>query len=306
MLNSKGHGYPLWVPEPSDEMLENCKDGIKVGDVGFITQDGSFEFLFNVTLPENHEINKRRGVPRNFEPLELDRAGFSNRKNHDYDIQPGDTFRDDEGTEVRDIGYFNARAHNLPIGANIGFQLHSRHSEGAALLLPQGASKTDYIMANQLRDYAAAHAESWYRYLHERGYSDIQNGSLCIISGFRKTACYHNAVFHGGSPSDSSRLRLGITSIPGKGFRADFTSGDQRYSKPGHSSQNLTVFIQGWKIMLRPKSWWARMAELLRRHRDDNCHRTTVPDLLRISGDVSLERVMSRPAMPHLPLNSKF
>ncbi|THU98699.1 hypothetical protein K435DRAFT_660464, partial [Dendrothele bispora CBS 962.96] len=193
MLYPKGHGYPLWTPEPNEQTpAEYYEDGIKVGDVGFITQDGGFEFLFNITLPENHEIHQKwRGVPGNFKPLELDdKAGYLTRNSQ---VLPGDTIHS-EGTEIRDGGYFDVRISNLPIDANIGFQLRSRHSEGAALLLPQGASKTEYVMASSLRDFAAAHAETWYRYFHERGYSDIRNGSLYIISGFLKTACYHTAV----------------------------------------------------------------------------------------------------------------
>ncbi|THU95764.1 hypothetical protein K435DRAFT_665696, partial [Dendrothele bispora CBS 962.96] len=187
MLYPQGEGYPLWIPEPSDETLENCKDGIEVGDVGFITQDGSFEFLFNLTLPANHDIHKWR-VPSNFEPLNLV-AGNSNRKNY---FLPGQTVHS-QGTEIHDSAtYFNVRISNLPIDANIGFQLCSCHSEGAALLLPQGASKTWYPKTDDLRDFAAAHAETWY--CHFQGYSDIKNGSLYIISGFLKTACYHTAV----------------------------------------------------------------------------------------------------------------
>ncbi|THU77277.1 hypothetical protein K435DRAFT_702773, partial [Dendrothele bispora CBS 962.96] len=192
MLYPKGHGYPLWTPEPNREAPPEYREGgIKVGDVGFITRNGGFEFLFNITLPENHDINKWRGVPENFVSLDLVPEGFSTIEDQ---ILPGDTILS-KGTEIWDSGpYFNVRISNLPIGVDIGFQLRSRHSEGAALLLPQGASETVYMAADCLCNSAAAHAETWYRYCHKQGYSDIQNGSLYIISGFLKTACYHTAV----------------------------------------------------------------------------------------------------------------
>ncbi|THU94234.1 hypothetical protein K435DRAFT_900685, partial [Dendrothele bispora CBS 962.96] len=173
MLCPKGHGYPLWTPELDEETLEHHKDGIKVGDVGFITQDGGFEFLFNITLPGDHDIHKRRGVPGNFEPLILDdKAGYSTRKNQ----------IPREGCVHSRGSVFNVRASRYVL-------------EGAALLLPQGASQTDYRKKGSLHAFAAAHAETWYRYFLEQGYSDIQNGSLYIISGFLKTACYYAAVF---------------------------------------------------------------------------------------------------------------
>ncbi|THU98693.1 hypothetical protein K435DRAFT_720506, partial [Dendrothele bispora CBS 962.96] len=180
MLYPKGHGYPLWTPELNGKTpSEYREDGIKVGDVGFVTQDGGFEFLFNITLPEGHKIHQEwRGVPENFIPLDLDpRGGFSTTEN-----------------QIPRGGYIHS------IGAEV------RETEGAALLLPQGASRTDYMMTGSLHDFAAAHAETWYRYFQKLGYSDIQNGSLYVISGFLKTACYYTAVFYEESPADSSRL----------------------------------------------------------------------------------------------------
>ncbi|THU95753.1 hypothetical protein K435DRAFT_665654, partial [Dendrothele bispora CBS 962.96] len=181
MLYPEGHGYPLWTPELDEETLAYHENGIKVGDVRFITwQDGGSEFLFNISLPGNHYIHKRRGLPRNFEPLKLDdEAGYSTRKN-----------------QIPKEGCIHSRGSVFNVWARyvLGYELHSRHSEGAALLLPQGASRTDYRKTSSLHAFAAAHAESWYRYFLEQGYSDIQNGSLYIISGFLKTACYYAAV----------------------------------------------------------------------------------------------------------------
>ncbi|THV04059.1 hypothetical protein K435DRAFT_650068, partial [Dendrothele bispora CBS 962.96] len=195
MLYPKGYGYPLWTPEPNEQTpLVYRKVGIQVGDVGFITQDGGFEFLFNITLPKDHKIHQKwRGIPEDFEQLKLNEKGYSTGKNQ---IPKGETIHSKE-TEVQEIGgYFNVRASDLPTvtDTNIGFQLHSTHSEGAALLLPQGASRTDYMMDNSLRDFAIKNAQTWYRYIHEQGYSYAWNGSLYIITGFFKTACYHTAV----------------------------------------------------------------------------------------------------------------
>jgi hypothetical protein len=67
-----GHGYPMWIPEASDSLLDEYKEnGLSVGDVGIITTDGAFDVLLNITLPEDRSINKY-GVPPGFEQLELE------------------------------------------------------------------------------------------------------------------------------------------------------------------------------------------------------------------------------------------
>lgn len=74
ILLTKGIGYPLWIPEPSDEFPEYEREGVSIGDVGVITFDGRFDFLFNICLPPGHPNNRR--APPNFEPLP--------------EVQPGD------------------------------------------------------------------------------------------------------------------------------------------------------------------------------------------------------------------------
>ena len=59
-----GHGLALYEPDPAGEY-----DEIRIGDVGH-TENGAFHRLFNITFPDDHEINGR-GVPEGFEPLSL-------------------------------------------------------------------------------------------------------------------------------------------------------------------------------------------------------------------------------------------
>jgi hypothetical protein len=66
-----GVGYPLYMPSPSKSLpMAYRKKGIRVGDVGVITPNGAFNFLFNtcrqceepdgainpVSLPEGFEL----------------------------------------------------------------------------------------------------------------------------------------------------------------------------------------------------------------------------------------------------------
>ena len=78
LLLPRGYGYPLWRPDPNSLLSQEYRsEGVNVGDVGIITSDGSFDFLFNICVSRDHPIN-HRGVPDGFVPvdpatLELDR-----------------------------------------------------------------------------------------------------------------------------------------------------------------------------------------------------------------------------------------
>ncbi|THU77401.1 hypothetical protein K435DRAFT_877910 [Dendrothele bispora CBS 962.96] len=60
--------------------------GWRTGDVGHITQDGHFHFLFNALASADDPVNTK-GVPEHFEPLEFDMNNI--RKSVNYH-KPGD------------------------------------------------------------------------------------------------------------------------------------------------------------------------------------------------------------------------
>jgi hypothetical protein len=73
-LLPKGHGYPLWVPKPPDNLPQEYRDrGVDVGDVGIVTSNGIFDFLFSICLPSDHPINCGR-TPPGFTHVDLDRS----------------------------------------------------------------------------------------------------------------------------------------------------------------------------------------------------------------------------------------
>lgn len=84
LLLPKKLGFPLWTPEPDDNLPDEYRNkGVSIGDVGIMKPDGDFDFLFNICVPSDHAINQR-GVPLGFEdvseiepPLEISRRdGF--------------------------------------------------------------------------------------------------------------------------------------------------------------------------------------------------------------------------------------
>ena len=74
LLFQRGHGHPLWEPEPT------ASGEVLIGDVGYIF-DGGFYRLFNATLPSGHAIHERWGVPAAYEPFDFPEALLHHRPN---------------------------------------------------------------------------------------------------------------------------------------------------------------------------------------------------------------------------------
>jgi len=70
-LLNEGRGYPLWVLQANTNLSREYRSrGISIGDVGFITPSGEFDFLFNICLPADDPVNPGVDlVPDGFEPL---------------------------------------------------------------------------------------------------------------------------------------------------------------------------------------------------------------------------------------------
>ena len=59
LLLQEGEGFPLWLPSPGER--GDPENGINIGDVGIITPNGAFYFLFNICR-SRHDIVNSRGV----------------------------------------------------------------------------------------------------------------------------------------------------------------------------------------------------------------------------------------------------
>jgi hypothetical protein len=69
MLLPRCHGYPLWFPEPDNNLPDAYRtQGVRVGDLGYVSDSGGFEYIFNILEPADHGINLGR-TPENFEQL---------------------------------------------------------------------------------------------------------------------------------------------------------------------------------------------------------------------------------------------
>jgi hypothetical protein len=74
LLLPKGEGVPLYFPDLYDSLPTACRErGVSIGDVGIVTEDGSFDFLFNVCLPRDDPVNDGR-TPESFQMVTLNQS----------------------------------------------------------------------------------------------------------------------------------------------------------------------------------------------------------------------------------------
>lgn len=68
-LGNKGRGRLLWIPQPNMVLpIPYRALGAHVGDVGIFTDDGGFDFLFNICVARDNPINPEE-LPENFVPI---------------------------------------------------------------------------------------------------------------------------------------------------------------------------------------------------------------------------------------------
>ncbi len=71
LLLRQSHGRPLWIPEPDSNLPDVYRDkGVSVGDLVILTDDGGYDFLFNVCAEAHDPVNRDR-VPPQFQPLRI-------------------------------------------------------------------------------------------------------------------------------------------------------------------------------------------------------------------------------------------
>lgn len=61
------HGLPLWKPSPNANLpTDYLCNGTSIGDLGVLTDDGGFDYMFNVHAKATDPINSQLGTPDNF------------------------------------------------------------------------------------------------------------------------------------------------------------------------------------------------------------------------------------------------
>ncbi|KIK57597.1 hypothetical protein GYMLUDRAFT_75530 [Collybiopsis luxurians FD-317 M1] len=256
LLLPRGNGYPMWRPEPSETLPEHAKLGVDVGDVGLITEDGGFDFLFNIFLPADHPINTPRGVPEGFIPLPKQPYQILHNSAHHSSREPISS----NGARTLRINFDSTfQSPGSAITGGAGIELKFSRSSGAVLMLPKGAGRTDYQARLTLKEYATQNAESWYQFATGPPLGrEVRNGDLYLVRGVDKTTDWQLGAFSRDTEEQNfsiqfitagvadSKLRM-ARSVEEEGV---FTAREMDQSQISERP-NQTVFIRGLKIRLR-------------------------------------------------------
>ncbi|KAK0500062.1 hypothetical protein EDD18DRAFT_1068293, partial [Armillaria luteobubalina] len=174
LMSTLGHGYPLWLPDYDPNLPPTYpKGGTRVGDLGYLTDEGGFEYLFNVCTDANDPSNSGR-VPPDFVPL----TGIP---------EPAVEKQSEMHEKNKVLTASSERHIRLKFEAGRGYEFTCLVSQAAILVLPEGAERYDSVFPHLLEEYAAANAHSWYKYLNGPAQQrQICNGMLYLVTGFDK------------------------------------------------------------------------------------------------------------------------
>ncbi|KIL58041.1 hypothetical protein M378DRAFT_346021 [Amanita muscaria Koide BX008] len=218
-------GYPLYEPRPFGQLSkeEYSRHGVNVGDVGFIRNDGTFDFLFNICPPRNGLIN-----PPN--------------------LPDGFSLETPKQSEIRNISPLPCETCFFPRTVETASgEYICKGPVGAILVLPEGGIQDEAIDIGWFEDLAKLHGVEWYKYTMSRGRS-ISNVSLYLITSFTKCAQWGIGVFD--RPCDPGQ-GLRFVSSP-FGWKGSSGAAITKVADPKQGdTANQCVFLRGYKIMIR-------------------------------------------------------
>ncbi|KAJ7780196.1 hypothetical protein DFH07DRAFT_466373 [Mycena maculata] len=266
LLFPRRQGYPLFRPQPSDDLPEPVrKIGTEIGDVGVVTEFGCFDPIFNILRVADDPAN-RFGVPPGFEqasvdPKDIDARVLCHLPGTDISNTTVNKRRldIDAGIDLNNVFF--------PLGAGAVVEVSTNSKQTALLLLPDGASRWDLRRKQAFRDYASKHAENWYAFVNGELGRMIGNGDLYLVTGVTKSTSWSVAALENNSGNGNVSLRLKAAQI-GTGnascvWQWESTSssvdaGPRRRLGEESWRDNQTVFIRGFKVALRskPKLLW--------------------------------------------------
>ncbi|KIM46832.1 hypothetical protein M413DRAFT_422275 [Hebeloma cylindrosporum] len=230
LLRKKGRGFALYIPQPNRRLpIAYQRLGIHIGDVGFITPDGGFSFLFNICVPRDHAINPR-DLPQDFSPLspalatQVDVAEFSQ-------FNPG-SYLASASME---------RKENDSNTNGLHFETHA--SEGAVLTMPEGATSLDLNNELSFSDYLEANVRKWYEFVRRVRGKRIRNGELRLVIGCDKTTAWGIATVSGMSQQRTSKLKFKPLDIASSSSTTTYTweSSGMVEEKVGPDSRDIEV-----------------------------------------------------------------
>ncbi|KAK0446196.1 hypothetical protein EV421DRAFT_257364 [Armillaria borealis] len=263
LLLRRCHGYPLWIPESDSNLPDVVRNkGVSIGDLGILTDDGGFDFLFNVCAEADDPVN-RGHVPPQFQPLRI-------RSSHAIRKIPGFHCRNSSITSAhvsKTTIIVEGSAEMTPFVTGGGkFEFSTSKAEAAILMLPDGGNRYDTRHRSLFEKYAYENALSWYEYVNSFDHlaQSAPNGSLYLVTGCDKARSWMTAAATCPSKSHTISVKFAIGAIM-EGRIALHTSwstphveADTRvcpdYPDPMPQQDNQCVFMRGITITVRENS----------------------------------------------------
>ncbi|KAI0372678.1 hypothetical protein BV20DRAFT_38503 [Pilatotrama ljubarskyi] len=252
LMFQRGYGYPLWEPEPNEagELL--------IGDVGYIL-DGGFYRLFNATLPADHPVNQRCGVPDGFEPFTFPQTLLHRR---DRALEPRPLCS--KSVVAFDIEA-SIRAGIAGPGLSSGFKFKCSDEQGAVLVLKRPATREMLHPCRDLRQYIVCNHRAWCTFARDTCRLDIEDDNIIFVSGFVKTAEWalaaatHRAregeLFFGGEFGPTAKAIFSVSATREESMSVEHRSGPHRIMSAASAGDDppfdQCVFLHYYKLKRR-------------------------------------------------------
>ncbi|KAG6369268.1 hypothetical protein JVT61DRAFT_15513 [Boletus reticuloceps] len=243
-------GYPLRTPKPNSRLGQPyVKEGLQIGDVGFVDDDGEFIWLFNSKFPLS-DSDKLEKLPEEF---------------HNRTLTPPDTFIEfpepvlKHGFDPETVFTFGVERNLLPERQRRAtYEFTATSKTGAILILPGGATLSkleDKQKLKEFRQHATKYALQWCQY--------AERDSLYLITAAYKTKTWTLGSFYEGLPGKEILVHQQSgenTTV----YRWEHQFNVHHRQGPGdNDGDNQTVLVQGFRITMR---WdWLRMIERVER-----------------------------------------
>jgi len=313
LLRQKKRGFALYVPQPNRRLpIAYQRIGIRIGDVGIITPDGGFSFLFNICAPSGDPINPPI-LPEDFSPLEppltdVDVVEFSRFSSGSY-LASASIEKKESESHPKCVPPNSSILSFMNHGDIRGLYFETSASEGAVLTMPEGAMSLDLENDAVFSDYLEANVRKWYEFVSRvRGRRDIRNGQIRLVIGCDKTTAWGIATVSGMSQQTKTKLKFkpldtthSSTSYTWEcsGMVEERVGPDRRdidalrnSGNGGHSELDRTLHNQG--LFVRTMTATLSNDEWVKLSR--NLGRTTVKDSYTSSGTPSYPSMATMPS----------
>jgi hypothetical protein len=169
------------------------------------------------------------------------------------------------GGRIRVINDMHSHISVAPFTQEILVQISCSSSEGAALILPNGASSQDLTPLARFRNHAHDYGTDWFNLLEKWGFAGRK---FYLITGCHKSSAWGVTFSGARSTQGDVNMALGSCSIGGKIGYSWENSSDSESSHAGPLrepaekdwGENQSVFIRGYIIVKRD-----RLGSLLRK-----------------------------------------